>query len=240
MSLSSTDITDLVRRNPSVLCVDTCSVLDVMRDITRDTVTLHDAHAGLTLLSAAESRAGLVVLMAGQVDRELADNIDGVAQEAINALARFQQQVQRIHGIAMAYGASGAMEASHLDGHVDRAQTVLERWKNVAWRIPSNDGIAIRALRRVNEPRTPARKGKESMKDCVVIETYLEAAGQLRAAGHSAPIVFVSSNTKEYYAPSTRHLQCDIAADLSAVAVEYAPNFGAAKHLLGISPSNSA
>lgn len=240
MSLSPTDIADLVLRNPSVLCIDTCSVLDVIRDITRETVTLNDANAGLALLSAAESHAGLVVLIAEQVDRELADNLDGVAQDAINALTRFQQQVLRIHDIAMAYGASGAMEASHLGGHVDRAKAVVERWKNVAWRISSNDGIASRALRRVNEPRTPARKGKESMKDCVVIETYLEAAGQLRAVGHSAPIVFMSSNTKEYFAPSTRHLQSDIAADLGAVAVEYAPNFGAARHLLGVQPGNSA
>jgi hypothetical protein len=46
--------------------------------------------------------------------------------------------------------------------------------------------------------------------------------------------VFDSSNTKEYYAPNTKHLQNDIAVDLSAVSLEYAPNFGAAKYLLGL------
>jgi hypothetical protein len=32
----------------------------------------------------------------------------------------------------------------------------------------------------MNAARTPARKGKESMKDCVIVEAYLEAAQQLR------------------------------------------------------------
>ena len=72
------------------------------------------------------------------------------------------------------------------------------------------------------------------MKDCVIVEAYIEAANQLRAAGMTAPIVFASSNTKEYFAPNTRHLQNDISGDLAAVGMEYAPNFGAAKHCLGL------
>ena len=72
------------------------------------------------------------------------------------------------------------------------------------------------------------------MKDCVIVEAYLEVAGQLRGAGLAAPIVFTSSNTKEYFAPNTRHLQSDIATDLGGVGVEYAPNFGAARHSLGL------
>jgi len=70
------------------------------------------------------------------------------------------------------------------------------------------------------------------MKDCVIIEAYLETAHQLRAAGFSKPVVFASSNTKEYFEPNTRHLPMDIASDLAAVQMDYAPNFGAAKHLL--------
>ena len=72
------------------------------------------------------------------------------------------------------------------------------------------------------------------MKDCVVVEAYLEAARQLRSAGLTAPIVFASSNTKEYHAPNTSHLQPGIASDFGAVPMEYAPSFGAAKRFLGL------
>src|SRR6218665_1939229 len=95
-------------------------------------------------------------------------------------------------------------------------------------------GVGSGAFRGVKEPRTRARRGKESMKDCVIVEAYIEAASQLRAAGMTAPMVFASSNTKEHFAPNTRHLQGDIAADLAAVGIEYAPNWGAAKHSLGL------
>ncbi len=68
----------------------------------------------------------------------------------------------------------------------------------------------------------------------MIVEAYLEAAQQLRTAGRSAPIVFASSNTKEYYAPSTTHLPADFAADLTMVSMSYAPNFVAAKFMLGL------
>lgn len=48
------------------------------------------------------------------------------------------------------------------------------------------------------------------------------------------PIVFASSNTKGYHAPNTSHLQPDIASDFGGVSMDYAPNFGAAKHFLGL------
>ena len=72
------------------------------------------------------------------------------------------------------------------------------------------------------------------MKDCVIVECYLEVTGQLRRAGLSAPVVFVSSNTRDYHAPGSSHLAPDIAGDFGALQMEYAPNFGAAKHLLGL------
>lgn len=216
-----------------VLCVDTCTVLDVVRDVTRESVTPADVNAGLALLAMAEAGSGLTVLMAEQVSLEIAGNVVNVEQEAQAALEKFLDQAQRIHDVAGAYGAQGPLQVRHLVGHVSRARPVLDRWLQVAQVVPHNDGVSSRAFRRVNEPRTPARRGKESMKDCVIVEAYIEAASQLRAAGMTAPMVFASSNTKEYFAPNTRHLQGDIAADLVAVGLEYAPNWGAAKHSLG-------
>ncbi len=234
MSLSSQEVYRLVGLRVPVLCVDTCTVLDVVRDITRETVTTGDVNAGFALLSMAEKGSALIVLMAEQVTLEIAVNVVSVEHEAQAALQKFLAQAQRIHDVAMAFGAQGKLQVRHLDGYVSRAKPVLDRWKQVAQMVPHNDGVASRAFRRVNEPRTPARRGKESMKDCVIVEAYIEAASQLRAAGMTAPIVFASSNTKEYFAPNTRHLQNDIAADLVAVGMEYAPNFGAAKHSLGL------
>lgn len=233
MSLSLQVISRLVGLGLPVLCVDTCTVLDVVRDVTRENVTPADVNAGLALLALAEAGSGLTVLMAEQVSLEIEGNVVNVEQEAQTALEKFLGQAQRIHDVAGAYGAQGTLQIRHLVGHVNRARPVLDRWLQVAQVVPHNDGVSSRAFRRVNEPRTPARRGKESMKDCVIVEAYIETASQLRSAGMAAPMVFASSNTKEYFAPNTRHLQGDIGTDLAAVGLEYAPNWGAAKHSLG-------
>ncbi len=234
MSLGPAQISDLVALGAPILCLDTCTILDVIRDITRETVRVSDAQAGLALLKAAESKSGLVVLMADQIEIELAVHLQEVQQEAEDKLTKFHGQAQRIHDLVSAFGATGVMSTGHLHGHVSRARLVLDRWTTVAVRVPANPGVAGRALARVNAPRTPARKGKDSIKDCVIVEAYLESARQLRVAGLSAPIVFASSNTKEYYAPSSTHVPADFAADIAVVSMSYAPNFGAAKFMLGL------
>jgi len=234
MSLPDAELSRIVALDAPVLCVDTCTLLDVVRDIARETVVLSDAKAGLALLAAAEGRAELVVFMAEQVAIELSSHIDAIIDEALRGLERFRSQAQRIHDVATAYGAQGNLCTEHLDGHVSRAQDILDRWKNIASVVPHNDGVSSRAFKRVNEPRTPARRGKESMKDCVIVEAYLELARQLRSAGATKPIVFASSNTKEYFEANTRHLPADFASDLDQVDMGYAPNFGAAQHLFGV------
>lgn len=42
----------LAARGTPVLCVDTCSILDVIRDPTRDTVNANDAEASVALVHA--------------------------------------------------------------------------------------------------------------------------------------------------------------------------------------------
>lgn len=118
MSLSSQDIAALVTLGSPVLCVDTCTVLDVIRDITRETVILSDVSAGLALLAMAETDSGLIVLMAEQVTLELANHVAEVEKEALRGLEKFQSQVQRIHDVAVAYGAQGVLQAHHLNEYV--------------------------------------------------------------------------------------------------------------------------
>jgi hypothetical protein len=89
-------------------------------------------------------------------------------------------------------------------------------------------------MRRVVQAHAPSRKGKESAKDCLVVESYLEVAGELRSAGFIGRIVFASSNTDEYHDGGTKTLHAQLQADFGVLAIDYAPNFGAAKHSLGL------
>ena len=72
------------------------------------------------------------------------------------------------------------------------------------------------------------------MKDCVILETYLDHVRELREGGLTAPIVFVSSNTKDYAEPSGGMVRNDIKDEFESLELEYAPNMAAAKHMLNL------
>ena len=232
MSLSADEVHRVVRGRLPVLCLDTCALLDLVRDVTREAMRAHDLLAAQTLLAHAE-HGRLVVLIAKQVHHELRDNISSVLSEAENALERFRAQASRIDEIAAAYGARGMTDTNHLAGHFTRARAILDRWLAVALQLSQGTDVADRALIRVNLARAPASPGKQSMKDCVVIESYYDAVRALNDAGGEQKIVFASSNVKDYCG-STRRLLPDIAAEFEALRLELAPSLGAAKHLLGL------
>jgi len=217
-----------------VLCLDTCSVLDIMRDPTRETARAHERMAAIDLLMAIETGTALVSLVADQVRFEFAANAKVVEDEATETLLRLRQQLARIDAIAAVFGPTGRTDLSHWDGHVARSRAIVDRWMAAATPVRESDYIASRALLRLNQARTPARKGRDSMKDCVVIETYLDVVTELRAAGLAARIVFVSSNTKDYMGETGRALNADLAAEFASVDMDYAPNLAAARHLLGL------
>ena len=87
-----------------VLLIDTCSILDVMRDPTRETLRIHERRAGLDLLAAAEGGAGVV---AHQVALEFAEHDQSVQDEAERALKRLRGQIDRVNQLSAILGAPG-------------------------------------------------------------------------------------------------------------------------------------
>ncbi len=110
---------------------------------------------------------------------------------------------------------------------------IADRWIRAVTVVPQGALVAARAIARVNRAVTPAKKGKDSVKDCVVIETYLEEVIALCSAGSTVRMVFASSNVNDY-CDAARVLKPDIAQEFAALNLEYAPSLGAAKHLLGL------
>jgi beta-phosphoglucomutase-like phosphatase (HAD superfamily) len=204
-----------------------------MRDPTRREIRPHERQAALDLVVMMESRR-LVGLINDQVRHEFDEHAQAVQEESERALTRLREQLANIDDLAGVFGATGRTDLAHLADHVTRARTVVDRWMAASMSVPEPAQIASRALGRLNQARTPARKGKDSMKDCVVIESYLDLVTALRNAGLSSRIVFVSSNTEDYASESHARLKPDLEAEFSAIDLEYAPNLAAAKHLLRV------
>ena len=217
-----------------VLCVDTCTMLDVMRDITRETVTEHEARAVHSLVAAMDA-GHLSVLVAEQVVIEFADHVDGVEQEAEMRLTHLMAQARRMNTVAGLFGAGASRHLDHMAGHPARSRKIAEGWLARATLVSAGPQVLGDAWMRVQLGRSPSTKGKQSMKDCVILETYLTAWTALRAASFSGDIVFTSANRKDYCEDQGgRVLKPDLSPSFSALKVRFEPNLAAARHTLGL------
>jgi hypothetical protein len=215
-----------------VLMIDTCSILDVMRDPTRETLRIHERQAGLDLLAAAEGGT-LAGVVAHQVTLEFAEHDDSVQDEAARALKKLRGQIDRVNQLSAILGAPGPLDLTHLDDHVARTRNIVGRWLTQLIPYKPDANVLEKAIARMNGNIAPARRGKDSSKDCIVLETYLQFADMLRTEGLTAPIVFLSSNTREYLTDSNV-LKIEISNDFAPLKIDYASNMALAKHHLGV------
>ena len=68
-----------------VLCLDTCTALDLLRNPAREAIRPHERVAAIELLAAAE-QGQLIVLIADQVALEINENLPSVVDEAVKGL----------------------------------------------------------------------------------------------------------------------------------------------------------
>ena len=216
--------------NP-ILCVDTCAILDILRDPRRDNVRVNEQSASISLLGHAESER-LDVLVTRLVRTEFADHVDEVQREAETGISAVADAIAKIDALATLHGSPGRTATLHWAGHGGRCRQIADRWMNVGKDALESNDIESRAVRRVLQGRAPSRRGKDSTKDCIILETYLEYIRSAREERVAAPIVFVSSNTTDY-ATSSARLSQDISADFAQLQIDFAPNMAAAKVLLG-------
>lgn len=225
------DLRALAQRGLPVLCLDTCSILDIMRDPTRDTMRPHEARAALDVIAAAE--AGLIAcLVARQVEIEFRDHDQAIQDETTGAIEKLRSRTLRTVEFSGVFGRAVNLSLDHLDDYAVRARSAIERLLQVAIMVEPAPDAHAKAFARVNAARAPARRGKDSSKDCLVYETYIEVVAALRREGLAGPIVLVSSNTTEYRQGGAVHP--DIEAEFAPIGLSYQPNMAAAKHALGL------
>lgn len=236
MAFAASELGRIVQANQPVLCVDTCSVLDLLRDPFRETSLPHDAVAAVAMLRSMESGPTLIGLLAEQVQAELGTHVADVAGEARRGLQKLRAHVARVDGLVSAFGPPVATDLSAWANHVGSATTIVQRWTQASTIAPQSLAVQGRAFSRVMHAQAPARKGKDSLQDCVVLETYLEAVGELRRNGLAATVVFLSSNTSDYSESSTKRsaLHPGLIAEFAALGIQYATGHGMAKAMLGL------
>ena len=219
-----------------VLCLDTCSVLDILRDPGRRDVAVQEQAASLSLLDIAELGSALEVRVADQVRHEYADRVAEVEEETTRGLSRFRRQIHKIDELVALHGAEGKVAIDHWDAHPERCRQAADRWMQIARSASPSSDVVGRAYARVMKASRPARRGGGEMKDCVVLETYLAYVREVRESS-ARTVVFVSSNTRDFANERGNDVADEIRDEFLELNLKYAPNMRMARRLLGLLPS---
>lgn len=212
-----------------VLDLDTCAILDIVRDPRRRDVRLNDQRASILLLEAAE-RERVDVFVTSLVRGEFAENAEATEREAERSLAAITADVIKLDALATLHGSPGNADILHWRNQV-RCRQVADRWLEVSKDDEASDAASRRAMARVLKRQPPSRRDKDSMEDCLILETYLEHARRARQLGLQKPAVFVSSNTNDY-AKSAARLPSELKSDFADAQMDYAPNMATAHALV--------
>ena len=182
------------------------------------------------LLEAAEA-ARIDVVVTSLVRTEFADNVETTGREAERSLAAITADIVKIDALAALHGSPGNADTLHWRDHVVRCRRVADRWLEVSNDAEASDAASRRAMARVLRRQPPSRRDKDSTKDCLILEAYLEHVRNARRAGLQERAVFVSSNTADY-AKSEASLPGELASEFGSVQLNYAPNMAAAQSLV--------
>lgn len=233
--LATREVVDRIRAvDRALLCLDACSVLDIVRDPTREKYGPGHAKAALELLNQAEANPPqLVLLVSMQAQAEIGAHIDELQQASARRIQSLDETMHRTVGILRAIGVE-TPEPPRLEPlkFSDHARRIVDRLLATALVVQDEAHTMVKAVERVSRPAAPATRAKQSVKDCVIIETYLHVAALLRASGFGHRIVFLTANTNDFAAPGSKRLHSDLVGDFAAVEMDFSTDFLAARYSL--------
>jgi hypothetical protein len=217
-----------------VLIPDTCALLDIIQAPVRDGFRVEDAKAirrVLSALSGLPSRFALVV--PALVKDEFVDNVARAEREVIEQLTRLDSQAE-----------AAAQRMGWLDGATPHPTPLLGQRGHPAFgraladsafahALLVHDGVdeRERAYLRVKLNDAPARRGSQSMNDCLIVETALTFIREYRACAGAEPVAFLSSNIRDYM--EGRSVRVPLAAQFDQLGVTFVSRWSA---LLGWMP----
>lgn len=235
-ALSCDDVVGrLVNAGVPVLFLDTCLILDIVRAPIREPISVPDIQAVHTLLSrVAQTPPTVSVVIADQVEHEFQEHIEKVERETLTELKRTRERfagiLERMAALAPSHDIPDSVDLVSL-GFPAKGRQLAEQIVQKSIVMEKHQDEVVKAFGRVNIAKPPATQAKQSVKDCVITESYLRLASALRVAGFSRNTVFATSNTKDYQ-QGHRTLHPALRTEFSAICLEYSPCWSAARNEL--------
>ena len=235
-ALSCDDLADqVIKADCPLLLLDTCVILDIVQAPIREQMGVHDIEAVHTVIERSvqvPSKVSLVI--AKQVKKEFLELIDAIEKDTYTKLRKSQDHfsgiLKRIEALFSTNQIPNIVDLP-LSDFPAKCRQLAEQIVQTSTILAAHNEDVLNAYQRVQSANPPAKKGKQSMEDCQIIESYLRLSRVLYGAGFSYNVVFVTSNYEDYQ-QGHNSLHPALRAEFEAVRLEYSPNWSAARHEL--------
>jgi hypothetical protein len=225
----------LIEAGAPVIFFDTCALLDVIRAPLRESFSVPDGHAVIRVLERLETKpATLSVVVDEQVMIEFCEHLPKVENEVRREFERvtkdIRSKLERIRAL------DSQVSAMDLDftvlGFPDFASGLLNRVLLCARIVEDHESEMIKACKRMNAALAPSSRGKDSAKDCIITETFLRLARDLRERGFDRQLVFFSSNSTDY-CKEGRYLADPLREEFNTVGAMFVGRWVEARYAIG-------
>jgi len=205
-----------------VVCLDTCVYLDFFDHALESYI--QDA---FLKLEGFVDRGDINLVSPSVVVEEYDRNVKNSLDRLRGSVKRIIEQTNSIRSLFFALGAADPQESlpSYMDesGCLRLLGDLQERVRRMlkgshVFEVPV--ACEPSAFNRMKFNIRPAQRGKDSLGDCLITEGLLELVRRLRVGGFAAPVLFVSSNVKDY-ADVRDRLHPDLEPDFADLSIDY-------------------
>ena len=166
-----------------LLLLDTCSLLDIIRQPIRDGIQLNTITSAIRLATRADyNPKDLWVFILSIIMDEIHDNILSVVKDLNIFINQTDNRIMKLNDAFSIIGPFNPIllyQRQHLILQ-DELKRISSNLLNRAMIIEEDDACMLRAVKRACSNIPPAQKGSQT-KDCVIIEHYLELCSRLRS-----------------------------------------------------------
>lgn len=227
---------DIASLDRPLICLDTCSILDIAKDPSRTNVTVAEQISSLSLLNQVVEQK-LISLITDRVVLEFGRWISMIREETAASIrdiyaGKDQKLITKTNQLAINLDINASDSREIMERYASDAAAVAQNWMTNSVVMRASQEIRNRASKRVENKIAPSRQNKTSYEDCEILESYLQFAKQCRQLGMAfiRPILFISSNTSDFTKLGSLHIQ--IAPDFDLTGMTYSRNMFDAHSLL--------
>jgi hypothetical protein len=215
----------------TLVVIDTCALLDLIRSPVRDYVSHTYIDSALQLLARLKELQSTVRLVYPDiVQDEYRRNVEDVHAETDKLIRRMRDGYA--HALAVItritdQPAQTIVDFEWLKAGVVGARQLADDFLAIGTLEPTVEDDHLGAYRRVMTATPPSRRGKESTADCTITEFAVRLSRRGREHGVAKTILF-SSNTQEYC--DGGRLKADLQTEFDSCGLQYARTWGEACH----------